>query len=270
MAKMPEFKGIVQDIGGPTANMYRLSCDLWKKSGACRDKRCNPACKTLRTSHQYQVALLEKLREIPGVKKVFVSSGIRYDLALNEGSGYLKILSDHHISGHLKVAPEHVVKKVTDLMNKPDAKVFDQFCECFETLQHGKKKRQYLLPYFMSGHPGCSISDMIELAVYIHDSHLYTEQVQDFTPTPMSVSTCMYYSGLNPFTLEPVHVPKGQEKMIQRAMMQYRDPRNRGLVIEGLTSSGRTDLIGNGEKFLVQSDNGRESRYAKKTDKTKK
>ncbi len=269
MTRMPEFKGIVQDIGGPTANMYRLSCDLWEKYGACRDKRCNPACKTLRTSHQYQVALLEKLREIPGVKKVFVSSGIRYDLALGEDS-YLKILCDHHVSGHLKVAPEHTVKKVTDLMNKPDAKVFDQFCECFETLQHGKRKRQYLLPYFMSGHPGCSINDMIELAVYIHDSHLYTEQVQDFTPTPMSVSTCMYYSGLNPFTLEPVHVPKGQEKLIQRALMQYRDPGNRGLVIEGLTAAGRTDLIGNGKKFLVQSSKGRELRYAKKYGKTKK
>ncbi len=269
MTKMPGFKGIVQDIGGPTANMYRLSCDLWEKSGACRDKRCSPSCKTLRTSHRHQVALLEKLREIPGVKKVFVSSGIRYDLALGEDS-YLKILCDHHVSGHLKVAPEHIVKKVTDLMNKPDVNVFNQFCECFETLQQGKKKRQYILPYFMSGHPGCLMNDMIELAVYIHDFHLYTEQVQDFTPTPMSVSTCMYYTGLNPFTLEPVHVPKGQEKMIQRAMMQYRDPRNRGLIIEGLTSAGRTDLIGNGGKFLVQSRKGRESQYAKKYDKTKK
>ncbi len=152
MTRMPGFKGIVQDIGGPTANMYRLSCDLWEKSGACRDKRCSPACKTLRTSHQHQVALLDKVREIPGVKKVFVSSGIRYDLALEDDSGYIKTLCDHHVSGHLKVAPEHIVKKVTGIMNKPDAKVFDQFCEHFETLQHGKKKRQYLLPYFMSGH----------------------------------------------------------------------------------------------------------------------
>jgi uncharacterized radical SAM protein YgiQ len=270
MAMMPEFKGIVQDLGGPTANMYRLSCDLWEKSGACLNKRCSPSCKTLRTSHQSQVALLEKLCEIPGVKKVFVSSGIRYDLVLGEDSDYLKILCDRHVSGHLKVAPEHVVKKVTDLMNKPDVKVFNQFCKCFETLQHGKKKRQYLLPYFMSGHPGCSINDMIELAVYIHDHNLYTEQVQDFTPTPMSVSTCIYYTGLNPFTLEPVHVPKGREKMIQRAMMQYRDPHNRELVIEGLNAAGRTDLIGYGGKFLVQSSGGRESRYAKKYDKTKK
>lgn len=267
---MPGFRGIVQDIGGPTANMYRLSCDLWEKSGACRDKHCNPACKTLRTSHQHQVALLDKVREIPGVKKVFVSSGIRYDLALMDDSGYMKKLCDHHVSGHLKVAPEHIVKKVTDIMNKPDARVFDQFCKHFETLQHGKKKRHYLLPYFMSGHPGCSINDMIELAVYIRDFHLYTEQVQDFTPTPMSVSTCMYYTGLNPFTLEPVHVPKGREKIIQRAMMQYRDPRNRTLVIEGLVAAGRTDLIGNGGKFLLQSGGGEKTQNPKKYKSTKK
>ena len=270
MTKMPGFRGIVQDIGGPTANMYRLSCDLWEKSGACRDKRCTPSCKTLRTSHQHQVALLDKVREIPGVKKVFVSSGIRYDLALGDDSGYMKKLCDHHVSGHLKVAPEHIVKKVTDIMNKPGAEVFDQFCEHFETLQHGKKKRQYLLPYFMSGHPGCSINDMIELAVYIRDFHLYTEQVQDFTPTPMSVSTCMYYTGLNPFTLEPVHVPKGREKLIQRAMMQYRDPHNRMLVIEGLTAAGRTDLIGNGGKSLLQSEEGRKKHNQKKYTSTKK
>ena len=199
MTKMTEFKGIVQDIGGPTANMYYLSCDLWEKFGACKDKRCSPSCKTLKTSHQHQVALLEKLREIPGVKNVFISSGIRYDLALEDDSDYLEKLCDHHVSGHLKVAPEHLVKKVTDAMNKPECKVFNQFRECFETLQTGKTKRQYLLPYFMSGHPGCSINDMIDLAVYIHDHHLYTEQVQDFTPTPMSVSTCMYYTGLQPF-----------------------------------------------------------------------
>jgi uncharacterized radical SAM protein YgiQ len=270
MTKMPEFRGIVQDIGGPTANMYRLSCDLWEKFGACRDKRCSPSCKTLNTSHQQQVTLLEKLRKIPGVKKVFISSGIRYDLALADDSGYLEILCGHHVSGHLKVAPEHVVKKITDMMNKPDVTVFNRFCEYFETLQHGKKKRHYLLPYFMSGHPGCSINDMVDLAVYIRDHQLYTEQVQDFTPTPMSVSTCMYYTGLNPFTLEPVHVPKGHEKKVQRAMMQYRDSRNRELVMEGLRAAGRSDLIGSGRQFLVQSDARRNVRYAGKSDKLKK
>jgi len=268
MTKMPEFKGIVQDVGGPTANMYCLSCDLWEKSGACRNKRCSPSCKTLQTSHRHQSALLEKLRKIPGVKKVFISSGIRYDLALADDSSYLEILCKHHVSGHLKVAPEHVVKKVTGIMNKPDCKVFDDFCEYFESLQQGKKKRHYLLPYFMSGHPGCSINDMVDLALYIHDHKLYTEQVQDFTPTPMSVSTCMYYTALNPFTLEPVYVPKGQEKKIQRALMQVRDSKNRELVIEGLNAAGRTDLIGAGRRCLVQSNKGSDIQYARKYGKT--
>jgi uncharacterized radical SAM protein YgiQ len=270
MTMMPEFKGIVQDVGGPTANMYCLSCDLWEKYGACQDKRCSPSCKNLNTSHRHQGILLKKLREIPGVKKVFIGSGIRYDLALADDSGYLEMICDHHVSGHLKVAPEHVTKRVTDAMNKPDREVFDRFCDRFETEQRGKKKRHYILPYFMSGHPGCSISDMVDLAVYIRDHQLYTEQVQDFTPTPMSVSTCMYYTGLNPFTLEPVHVPKGKEKKIQRALMQYRESQNRELVIEGLTAAGRTDLIGNGRQFLVPSHDREVHHYAIKHIRTKK
>ena len=265
MTKMPEFKGIVQDVGGPTANMYCLSCELWEKQGACRDKHCSPSCKNLDTSHRHQGELLKKLREIPGVKKVFISSGIRYDLVIADDSGYLEMICDHHVSGHLKVAPEHVIKNVTDIMNKPDREVFNQFCGRFEALQKDKKKRQYLLPYFMSGHPGCSINDMVELAVYIHDHQLYTEQVQDFTPTPMSVSTCMYYTGLNPFTLEPVHVPRGNEKKIQRALMQYRDPGNRRLVVDGLNAAGRCDLIGNGRQFLIPA---RDRESLKKRHKT--
>jgi uncharacterized radical SAM protein YgiQ len=270
MTRMPEFKGIVQDIGGPTANMYCLSCSLWQKYGACRDKPCSPSCKNLNTSHSDQGELLKKLREIPGVKKVFIGSGIRYDLVLADDSGYLEMICDHHVSGHLKVAPEHVTKKVTEIMNKPGREVFDRFCERFETVQQGKKKRQYILPYFMSGHPGCTINDMIDLALYIRDHSLYTEQVQDFTPTPMSVSTCMYYTSLNPFTLEPVHVPKGIEKKIQRALMQYRDPMNRQLIIEGLKAAGRADLIGNGRQFLVPADDRDTKRYALKYSKNEK
>ncbi len=270
MTKMPEFKGIVQDVGGPTANMYCLSCKFWETRGACRDKHCSPLCKNLDTSHRHQEELLKRLCEIPGVKKVFIGSGIRYDLALADDSGYLELICNHHVSGHLKVAPEHVIKAVTDVMNKPDGEVFNQFCRRFETLQNGKKKRQYLLPYFMSGHPGCSIGDMVELAVYIRDHQLYTEQVQDFTPTPMSVSTCMYYTGLNPFTLEPVHIPRGNEKKIQRALMQYRDPGNRRLVIEGLTAAGRSDLIGNGRQFLVPAKERKSSKYALKHSSNKK
>ncbi|MDD1688715.1 MAG: YgiQ family radical SAM protein [Methanoregula sp.] len=270
MTKMPEFKGIVQDVGGPTANMYCLSCKLWEKQGACRDKHCNPSCINLDTSHRQQGELLKRLREIPGVKKVIISSGIRYDLVIADDSGYLEMICDHHVSGHLKVAPEHVKKNVTDIMNKPDREVFNQFCGRFEALQKGKKKRQYLLPYFMSGHPGCSITDMVELAVYIHDHQLYTEQVQDFTPTPMSVSTCMYYTGLNPFTLEPVHVPRGNEKKIQRALIQYRNPGNRRLVVDGLNAAGRSDLIGNGRQFLVPARDRESSKNAIKHSKKNK
>jgi uncharacterized radical SAM protein YgiQ len=264
MTKMPEFKGIVQDVGGPTANMYGLSCDRWNFFGACRDKHCSPACKNLDVSHRSQCELLIKLREIPGVKKVFIGSGIRYDLALADESGYLGMICNHHISGHLKVAPEHVTKGVTRIMNKPNRVVFDRFRERFEALQQGKARRQYLLPYFMSGHPGCTVADMVELAIYIHDNRLYTEQVQDFTPTPMSVSTCMYYTGLDPFTLAPVHVAKGREKKIQRALMQYRDPHQRGLVAEGIRSVGRTDLLGTGRECLIPADDGGNRQFAKK------
>ena len=245
MAKMPEFKGIVQDVGGPTANMYGLSCPQWELRGTCPDKRCTPACQNLSTNHARQIELLRRLRNIPRVKKVFVGSGVRYDLVPADDMEYLSELCEHHISGHLKVAPEHISPHVTSCMNKPDGVVFEEFRARFEKIQQGRRKRQYLLPYFMSGHPGCTILDMVDLALYIHDHNLYTEQVQEFTPTPMSVSTCMYYTGLNPFTLKPVYIPKGREKKIQRAMLQYRDPKNRSLVDEGLKVAGRggTNLL---------------------------
>ncbi|MFA5332020.1 MAG: YgiQ family radical SAM protein [Methanoregula sp.] len=262
MTRMPEFKGIVQDIGGPTANMYGMECGRWEKAGACPDKSCSPACTTLKTSHRRLTELLKRVSEVPGVKKVFVGSGIRYDLVLADdpGSAYLSDLCNHHVSGHLKVAPEHISAEVTATMNKPGREVFDRFRDRFEALQQGKQKRQYIVPYLMSGHPGCTVRDMAELAEYIRDNRLYTEQVQDFTPTPMSVSTCMYYTGLNPFTLEPVYVPKGREKKIQRAMMQYREPANRNLVLEGLRMAGRSDLTGSGKKCLVVGD-GQEKRF---------
>jgi uncharacterized radical SAM protein YgiQ len=254
---MPEFRGAIQDVGGPTANMYGMTCNKWATAGTCQDKLCTSACKNLQTNHWKIRELLKKMREVPGVKKVFVGSGIRYDLVLadNEGSQYLEDLCEYHISGHLKVAPEHISPLVTVAMNKPDGLVFDLFLDLFSAFQKGKAKRQYLVPYFMSGHPGCTIKDMIALAEYIRDHKLYTEQVQDFTPTPMSVSTCMYYTGLNPFTLEPVHVPKGNEKKIQRALMQYKEPQNFDLVREGLLTAGRKDLIGTGDKCLITGKN---------------
>ncbi len=250
MVKMPGFKGIVQDVGGPTANMYMLYCRRWDTQGVCHDKICSE-CNRLEVSHQKQVELLHRLLEIPGVKKVFIGSGIRYDLVLADSSDYLSRLCAHHVSGHLKVAPEHITQHVTDIMHKPSKEVFEEFKMKFDALNKELGKKQYLLPYFMSGHPGCTVEDMVELAEYIRDNNLYTEQVQDFTPTPMTASTCMYYTGINPFTMEKVHVAKGREKRIQRALLQYRDSRNYGLVYEGLKMAGRVDLIGNECKCLI-------------------
>jgi uncharacterized radical SAM protein YgiQ len=251
LTKMPDFKGIVQDVGGPSANMYSMNCKKWEKEGACADKICID-CKSLGTSHKDQVELLRSLREIKGVKKVFIGSGIRFDLALRDSSGYISELCEHHVSGHLKVAPEHVIKHVTDIMHKPGKEVFEEFRKRFDAENKRLGKRQYILPYFMSGHPGCTVEDMVELAEYIRDNNLYTEQVQDFTPTPMTASTCMYYTGIDPFTMKEVHVAKGREKMIQRALLQYREPRNYGFVVEGLKIAAREDLIGNGRKCLVK------------------
>ncbi|GFO97217.1 hypothetical protein ig2599ANME_1417 [groundwater metagenome] len=253
MAKMQDFKGIVQDVGGPTANMYSMHCDLWDSRGACIDKICtHPLCKNLDTSHQKQVELLRRLREIPGVKKVFIGSGIRYDLVLTDSSGYLSELCEHHVSGQLKVAPEHVSVLVTDMMHKPSRVVFDKFRKKFTAENKKLGKEQYIIPYFMSGHPGCTVEDMVELAEYIRDNNLYTEQVQDFTPTPMTASTCMYYTGINPFTMEEIHVAKGREKRVQRALLRYKDERNYGLVHEGLKMAGREELIGRGGKCLIK------------------
>jgi uncharacterized radical SAM protein YgiQ len=250
MTKMPDFKGIVQDVGGPTANMYSLHCARWDTHGACPDKICT-FCKSLDISHEKQIELLRRLLEIPGVKKVFIGSGIRYDLALSDTSGYLRELCAHHVSGHLKVAPEHITQHVTDIMHKPSKEVFEEFKMKFDALNKELGKKQYILPYFMSGHPGCTVEDMVELAEYIRDNNLYTEQVQDFTPTPMTAATCMYYTGINPFTMKEVHVAKGREKRIQRALLRYKDEKNYGFVYEGLKMAGREELIGSGWKCLI-------------------
>jgi uncharacterized radical SAM protein YgiQ len=250
MSKMPDFKGIVQDVGGPTANMYSMHCKRWENEGACADQICMD-CAGVDVSHKDQVELLRRLLEIRGVKKVFIGSGIRYDLALKDTSDYISRLCEHHVSGHLKVAPEHIVKHVTDIMHKPGKEVFEDFRNRFDAYNKKSGKKQYILPYFMSGHPGCTVEDMVELAEYIRDNDLYTEQVQDFTPTPMTASTCMYYTGIDPFTMEKVHVAKGREKMIQRALLQYRDENNYGFVVEGLKMAGREDLAGNDRKCLI-------------------
>ena len=252
LTRMPGFKGIIQDIGGPTANMYGLICPRWKQ-GACREKLCSAECPTLDKDHSRQVELLRRLRKIPGVKRVFIGSGIRHDLVMADSSPYLEDLCRYHVSGHLKIAPEHVSRSVTKCMHKPPKEVLQAFRARFDAVSRAVGKEQYLLPYLMSGHPGCTVGDMVELAEFLRDNHMYTEQVQDFTPTPMTVSTAMYYTGLDPFTLAPVHVPKGREKRIQRAMLQYRDLKNYDLVKEGLKMAERLDLIGSGRGCLIPS-----------------
>ncbi len=255
LTSMPGFKGIIQDVGGPTANMYGLSCPRWKAGrGACGDKLCRPDCPSLDKDHSRQIRLLRELLKVPGVKRVFIGSGIRHDLLLADAissSLYLDQLCRHHVSGHLKIAPEHICPAVTNCMNKPSVAVLNDFRERFSRASRAAGKEQYILPYLMSGHPGCTLKDMAELAEYLRDNRLYTEQVQDFTPTPMTVSTAMYYTGLNPFTLQPVHIPIGREKRIQRAMLRYREPENYELVKEGLLMAGRSDLIGKGRRCLI-------------------
>jgi uncharacterized radical SAM protein YgiQ len=250
LTRMKGFHGIISDVGGPTANMYGLFCPRWKQ-GACSDKLCSAECPSLDKDHSRQVDLLRRLRKIPGVKRVFIGSGIRHDLIMADHSPYLEELCRHHVSGHLKIAPEHISRSVTECMNKPPCEVLDAFRECFSAASKAVGKEQYLLPYLMSGHPGCTVLEMVELAEYLRDNRMYTEQVQDFTPTPMTVSTAMYYTGLDPFSLTPVHVPKGREKRIQRAMLRYRDPNNYDLVKEGLQMAGRADLIGEGRQCLI-------------------
>lgn len=251
MVKMKEFRGVIQDVGGPSANMYGLSCTRWTTGGACIDRRCGPDCPSLDTRARMQLDLLRRLRAIPGVRRVFIGSGIRHDLALAAGPEYLEEVCAHHVSGHLKVAPEHVVDRVCERMHKPGREVFEAFRKRFEAVQRGKVKRQYLVPYLLSGHPGCTVGDMVELAEYVRDEGLYTEQVQDFTPTPMTLATTMYATGIDPDTGDTVHVPKGREKQVQRALLHYRDERNRELVEEGLRATGRTDLVGAGPRCLV-------------------
>ncbi len=252
LTKMSGFKGIIQDVGGPTANMYGLTCPRWKQ-GACQEKLCSIECPTLDKDHSRQVELLRRLRKIPGVKRVFIGSGIRHDLVMADSSSYLEEICRYHVSGHLKIAPEHVSRNVTKCMHKPSQEVLQAFRARFSAASKAVGKEQYLLPYLMSGHPGCTIEDMVELAEFLRDNHMYTEQVQDFTPTPMTASTAMYHTGLDPFTLKPVHVPRGREKRIQRAMLQYRDPENYDLVKEGLKMAGRLDLIGDAKRCLIPS-----------------
>jgi uncharacterized radical SAM protein YgiQ len=245
---MPGFRGVIPDIGGPSANMYGDSCPQWIRAGACNNRECS-ACPSLRTGIQGYLDLLDEAESLPGVKHAFIGSGIRHDLVPPDTGIMERICS--HVSGHLKVAPEHIVQTVTNLMNKPGIAAFEAFRKVFEESQKGKKKRQYLVPYLMSGHPGCTLPDMVALALYLKDNSLYTEQVQDFTPTPMTASTVMYATGLDPKTMQGVFVPKDEEKQIQRAILHWKEESRYDLVRTGLLRAGRSDLIGSAPHTLI-------------------
>jgi len=254
LTEKPDFKGIINGVGGPSANMYGMECGTWGKKGACLDKSClyPRVCPALDTSHKKLLGLLRRLRELPGVKQVFTGYGVRYDLALKDEE-YLEELCAYHVSGQLRIAPEHFSRQVTDVMCKPGGEVYEKFAQRFTALNRKCGKEQYIVNYLMSGHPGCTLEDMIEMAEYVRDHGGYTEQVQDFTPTPMTVSTCMYYTGLDPFTGKKVYVARGKkEKAMQRALMHYRNPANYELVYEALEKAGRLDLVGNAQKCLIR------------------
>ncbi|MBQ8588367.1 MAG: YgiQ family radical SAM protein [Clostridia bacterium] len=252
----PEFKGYIHDVGGPTANFCGPGCDKQLEKGTCKDKRClyPKPCPALKISHRDYSDLLRKLRAIPGIKKVFVRSGIRYDyLVADKDDEFFRELLEHHVSGQLKVAPEHISDNVLKHMGKPGRKVYDRFSEKFYKINEQLGKKQFLVPYLMSSHPGSTLNDAIELALYIKKHNLHPEQVQDFYPTPFTISTCMFYTGLDPFTMKEVYVPRDmEEKRMQRALLQFRVPDNIPLVIKALKKAGREDLIGYSPECLVR------------------
>lgn len=255
MISMDDFKGYIHDVGGPTANFRHLACDKQAVFGACKGRTCAAPepCENLNTNHDDYIALLRKLRKLKGVKKVFVRSGLRYDYVLADNNkAFVKELCQYHVSGQLKVAPEHVSKRVTTMMGKAGKEEFLTFKKWFEEANRELGKKQYLVPYFMSSHPGCTLEDAIELAEFLRDQHMYPEQVQDFIPTPGSLSTCMYYTGINPLDGKPVYVAKkGRDKAKQRALMQYKNIENYDLVKEALIEANRRDLIGFGPECLI-------------------
>ncbi|QXM05782.1 YgiQ family radical SAM protein [Crassaminicella indica] len=257
IVKDKDFKGYIHDVGGPTANFRHPACEKQKKIGACKNKQClyPKPCKSLYIDHSEYLEVLRKLRKIEGVKKVFVRSGLRYDyiMADQKGDDFLKELSEYHVSGQLKVAPEHVSPKVLALMGKPKREIYERFVDKFYKINNRLGKKQFLIPYLMSSHPGSDLSAAVELAEYLRDIHYHPQQVQDFYPTPGTLSTCMFYTGLDPRNMKRVYVPKTrEEKAMQRALLQYRNPKNYDLVEKALILANRKDLIGYGPKCLIK------------------
>lgn len=270
ITEMPNFKGYIHDVGGPTANFYHPSCKKQLKSGVCKNKQClwPQPCKNLDTDHSEYLQLLRKLRELPKVKKVFVRSGIRFDYIMadkDKNSTFFKELVKYHISGQLKVAPEHISDKVLSYMGKPENCVYEKFIEKYYKLNESEGKNQFVVPYLMSSHPGSDLNEAIKLAEYLRDIGYNPQQVQDFYPTPSTMSTVMYYTGVDPRTMKEVYTPKNpHEKAMQRALMQYRNPVNYELVREALYKAGRTDLIGFDKHCLIKPRQLKKDRATKK------
>ncbi|MCI6022872.1 MAG: YgiQ family radical SAM protein [Oscillospiraceae bacterium] len=273
LTTLPGFKGYIHDIGGPTANFRHPSCKKQLTQGLCKGgKKClaPKPCPALEVDHTEYIDLLRKVRALPGVKKVFIRSGIRYDYILaGKDDGFLDELVKYHVSGQLKVAPEHCSNNVLDCMGKPHIDVYRKFADMFYASTKKAGKKQYLVPYLMSSHPGSTLRDAVELSLFLKEHGMHPEQVQDFYPTPGTVATCMFYTGMNPYTLEPVFVPRTpEEKSMQRALLQYFLPQNHRLVVKGLKMAGRTDLIGTGPGCLVkplEEPNGQPRRPAGKS-----
>lgn len=255
MTEDREFKGYIHDVGGPTGNFRHPACSKQMEKGVCVKKQClyPKPCANMKVSHKDYVALLRKLRKLPKVKKVFVRSGIRFDYVMADSDDtFLKELCEYHISGQLRVAPEHVSDKVLQAMGKPGNKVYESFLKRYAKVNRITGKKQYAVPYLMSSHPGSTLTEAVELAEYVRDLGYMPEQVQDFYPTPATISTCMYYTGLDPRTMKKIYVPRShREKAMQRALIQYRKPEHYELVREALYKAGRQDLIGFGEKCLI-------------------
>jgi len=271
--KDPRFKGYISDVGGPTANFRLPSCEKQKKLGLCKGKKClaPKPCAGLQVSHEEYLHLLRQLRQIDGVKKVFIRSGIRFDYLMeDESDAFFTELVRYHISGQLRVAPEHCSAAVLDKMGKPHIEAYKKFCDKFYALTKSENKDQYVVPYLMSSHPGSTLKDAVELALFCKRQGIHPKQVQDFYPTPGTISTAMFYTELDPYTLEPVYVPKSErEKSMQRALLQYFIPENKQKVIQALTLAGRRDLIGNGKNCLVTPPAGHKATPDKKAKKNK-
>lgn len=256
----PDFKGYIHDVGGPTANFRAPACKKQLTKGVCPNRQClfPTPCKNLEIDHKDYLSLLRKLRALPNVKKVFVRSGIRFDyLIYDKDQTFLRELCEHHVSGQLKVAPEHISNAVLEKMGKPSVEVYEKFVHAYKKTNKQLGKKQYLVPYLMSSHPGSTLKEAIELAEFLRDLGYMPEQVQDFYPTPSTISTCMYYTGLDPRTMQPVYVAVNpHEKAMQRALIQYRNPKNYDLVREALKKAGREDLIGFDKKCLIRPRKG--------------